>query len=209
MNHLVLLGDSIFDNAAYVGKNPSVINQVRCCISADWKASLLAVDGDTTIEVQQQLQRLPDDVSHLVLSVGGNDALGCIPALSAPAASVMKALDTLTAIQSKFQESYRSLIRVLLALEKPLLVCTIYDQVPGLSNALKTALDLFNSVILREAIAHGLPVLDLRMVCTESSDYSEKSPIEPSSQGGAKLADRLVASVLQHDFSRSGCSVYL
>ncbi|MDP8949728.1 MAG: SGNH/GDSL hydrolase family protein, partial [Actinomycetota bacterium] len=29
MNHVVLLGDSIFDNAAYVGGAPDVVRQVR------------------------------------------------------------------------------------------------------------------------------------------------------------------------------------
>lgn len=54
----------------------------------------------------------------------------------------------------------------------------------------------------------GVPVLDLRMICTEPGDYSEKSPIVPSSEGGAKLADRLVTAVLEHDFTKRGCRVY-
>jgi hypothetical protein len=29
MNHIVLLGDSIFDNAAYVAGGPDVVRQVR------------------------------------------------------------------------------------------------------------------------------------------------------------------------------------
>ena len=85
--------------------------------------------------------------------------------------------------------------------------CTIYDAVPGLPVPLRAALSLFNDVILREAIRRGLPVLDLRMVCTEPADYSEDSPIEPSSQGGAKLADRLVAQVVQRDFKGTECSI--
>ena len=63
-------------------------------------------------------------------------------------------------------------------------------------------------VILREAILHGLPVLDLRFVCSDAEDYSTVSPIEPSSQGGAKLAQRLVTSVMQHDFLQGGCRIY-
>ena len=90
----------------------------------------------------------------------------------------------------------------------PLLVCTIYDAIPGLPPEFVTALGLFNDVIVREAIQHGLAVLDLRMICTEPADYSAISPIEPSSQGGAKLAASLVAVMVKHDFSVGGCQIY-
>lgn len=209
MNHLVLLGDSIFDNASYVANGPAVIQQVKRHLPEDWSASLLAVDGDTTVEVAQQVGRLCiDAVPHLVLSIGGNDALGCIPRLEATVATVKQGLMALTEIKREFEANYRRLLSTLMALEKPLMVCTIYDHVPGLPAELRTALGLFNDVIIRAAIQHGLPVLDLRMVCTEADDYSEISPIEPSSKGGEKLAAKLVAAVLAHDFSWGGCRIY-
>ena len=76
MNHLVLLGDSILDNRAYVAGGPAVIDQVQKTVPAGWKASLLAVDGNTSVQVPDQLKRLPSDCTHLVLSAGGNDAIG-------------------------------------------------------------------------------------------------------------------------------------
>jgi lysophospholipase L1-like esterase len=206
--HLVLLGDSIFDNAAYVGGGPSVIDQVSRLIPLDWSASLLAVDGHTTAEVAQQMGRLADGATHLVLSVGGNDALGSVPELEAPASSILHALSTLTAMKSVFGANYRQLVTSLLGLRKPLLLCTIYDSVPGLPDELKTALGLFNEVILRVAIECQLPVLDLRLICTEAGDYSVKSPIEPSSQGGEKIARKMVETVANHDFAAGGCRVY-
>lgn len=208
MPHLIVLGDSIFDNVAYVAEGPAVIDQVRMNLPAGWRATLLAVDGDTTADVPRQLQRLPPDATHLALSVGGNDALGCIPRLEAPARTVKHGLVTLTAMKTEFQASYRALVNSLLALNKPLLVCTIYDAIPGLPPEFVTALGLFNDVIVREAIQHGRPVLDLRMICTEPADYSAISPIEPSSQGGAKLAASLVAVMVKHDFSVGGCQIY-
>ena len=74
--HIVLLGDSIFDNAVYVPGGPSVIEHVRRVLPRNWEATLLAVDGATISSVERQLTRMPDGASHLVLSVGGNDALG-------------------------------------------------------------------------------------------------------------------------------------
>ena len=73
--HIVLVGDSIFDNASYTRGGPDVISQVRELLPEGWRASLLAVDGATSEEVLAQLQRIPPDASHLVLSAAGNDAL--------------------------------------------------------------------------------------------------------------------------------------
>ncbi len=110
MPHLILLGDSIFDNAAYVAGGPAVIDQVRQSLPTGWQASLLAVDGDTTAEVPQQLKRLPIDATHLVLSVGGNDALACLPQIEGPASSVKQGLVTLHRMQTSFEVSYGALI---------------------------------------------------------------------------------------------------
>ena len=208
MNHLVLLGDSIFDNRADVAGGPAVIDQVQKTVPAGWKASLLAVDGNTSVQVPDQLKRLPSDCTHLVLSAGGNDAIGCLDLMGTPASNLMGALGTLSKILVGFEQSYKALITELLSLNKPLMVCTIYDSVPGLVDPLKLALGLFNDVIIRNAVSKGLPVLDLRMICTESGDYSIKSPIEPSSQGGQKIATRLTSALVNHDSSRGICAIY-
>lgn len=208
MNHIVLFGDSIFDNGSYVDGGPSVIEQVINQLPDDWQATLLAVDGDTTVETHQQFLRLPKDATHVVLSVGGNDALGCISALEASATSVRQALVALNRIKCDFENNYKALHSALAAMGIPLMVCTIYNSVPGLPSELRTALGMFNDVIIAEAAARRLPVLDLRLICTDPGDYSEQSPIEPSPQGGAKLALSLVGAVIRHDFLSGGCRIY-
>jgi hypothetical protein len=45
---------------------------------------------------------------------------------------------------------------------------------------------MFNDVILRCAFERQLPIIDLRFVCSEKSDYA--NPIEPSGSGGLKIA---------------------
>ena len=55
MSHVVLLGDSIFDNARYVPDRPAVIEQVRRGLPPTWKATLVAVDGHTVEGVASQL----------------------------------------------------------------------------------------------------------------------------------------------------------
>ena len=92
MPHIVLLGDSIFDNAAYVPGDPAVIEQLRVVLPDGWQTTLLAVDGDVTADIGEQLRGLPDDASHLVISSSGNDALGQIDRLKGPADTVLSAL---------------------------------------------------------------------------------------------------------------------
>jgi len=92
MTHIVLLGDSIFDNGRYTMGGPDVISQVRQLLPSGWRASLLAVDGSTAEDIHSQLQRMPTDASHLVLSVGGNDALMNSDILHMPADSTSQAI---------------------------------------------------------------------------------------------------------------------
>jgi hypothetical protein len=148
MNHAVLLGDSIFDNAVYVPGKLPVIEQLRERLPAGWKATLLAVDGDVTADVQRRLRRLPDDATHLIVSCGGNDALGHASILNESAGSVAEVLEHFTSIRTSFQRTYRQMIETLADLKKPLAVCTVYDCVPGMEGSPMTALAIFNEIIL-------------------------------------------------------------
>lgn len=201
MSHVVLLGDSIFDNGAYVPGGPAVIDQVRATLPAGWEATLAAVDGDTVSCIPRQLARIPPTATHLVLSVGGNDALGASGMLGEPAATVGEALGIIGGAVGEFADAYGSMLRRLVALGKPLTVCTVYDSVPNLSVASRGGLVGFNDVIIRSAFAARLPLIDLRLICTAAADYSALSPIEPSERGGAKIAAAVVAAVTGHDFA--------
>jgi hypothetical protein len=49
---------------------------------------------------------------------------------------------------------------------------------------------MFNDLILRVAFEHHASAIDLRLVCNENADYA--NPIEPSGQGGMKIAKAIV-----------------
>jgi hypothetical protein len=110
---------------------------------------------------------------------------------------------------ARFNADYRNMLKQVVDIHKPLMLCTIYDSVPGLTPALQTALTLFNDVIVRAAIENALPVLDLRIICREAEDYSALSPIEPSSHGGAKIAKAIARALSTHDDSIRACRVYV
>lgn len=191
MPHLILLGDSIFDNAAYVPAGGSAIERLQKHLPTGFRSTLLAVDGAIACDLAQQLSSLPADSTHLALSVGGNDALGASGVLMEGVMSVADALEKLALVQTSFRRDYVAALGLLQGYQLPTVVCTIYDAVPGLDTAAQTALNLFNDVILRSATAFHADVLDLRLLCNEAADYSAISPIEPSAQGAEKIAQRL------------------
>jgi hypothetical protein len=207
MNHVVLLGDSIFDNARYVPGRPAVIDQLRTWLPKGWRATLLAVDGSTASDAGRQLRGLPADASHLVVSTGGNDALGESDIVNERRAG-MESFIRLAGIQQRFRDDYRAMLQAVLAVEKPTVVCTIYDAVPNLPPQAVTALSVFNDVIQQEAFRRRLPLIDLRLICNEARDYSNLSPIEPSEVGGAKIVRTITRVVTSHDFGRAESVVY-
>ncbi len=106
MGHVVLLGDSVFDNAAYVSGGPDVVTQLRKRLPQGWRASLNAVDGSVVANLPQQLERMPPDATHLVISAGGNDALGYSSILTAASRSMAESIGRLAEIRDDFQNRY-------------------------------------------------------------------------------------------------------
>lgn len=209
MGHVVLLGDSIFDNSAYVGGAPDVIVQLREQLPAGWRATLCASDGSTVAGLARQLAHIPEDATHLVISAGGNDALGYASILARPSRSMAESLTQLAEIADAFEADYRAGMANVLQRGLPTAVCTIYD--PRYLDLVQrrlgtTALTIINDVIIREAVRHGLPLLDLRVICDEDADFA--NPIEPSVHGGWKIAGAISSLLAKHDFARGISEIF-
>lgn len=121
--HIVLLGDSIFDNQSYTAGQPDVVRHLRTLVPPEWEATLCAVDGATTGSVALQFDDIPDDASHLVLSVGGNDALSHFDLLDRRLGSSREALLLYDARVGAFEDGYREVVASLAARRLPLTVC--------------------------------------------------------------------------------------
>jgi lysophospholipase L1-like esterase len=209
MKHIVLLGDSVFDNKAYVNGGLDVIAQVRQRIPDGWEASLRAVDGSVVENVRKQTLDLPETATHLVVSVGGNDAILNAGILQQKVASSAEVLDKLADLAGEFEYRYREMLRSVLSLTKPTAVCTIYFPripEPFTQKIAIAALATFNDVIIRQAFLEGVPLIDLRLVCDEDSDYANE--IEPSEKGGGKIASAMVRLVSEHNFESRRTEVF-
>jgi hypothetical protein len=207
--HIVLLGDSILDNGAYVGDGPAVIEQLGRRLPAGARATLNAMDGSLTSGVRLQLKIAPEDTTHLVVSAGGNDALHYSGILGEKATSVGDALDKLANVRERFAADYRAMLDDVTARGLPVAVCTIYDaRFPDAKQRRLSSLGLtiFNDCITREASARGLALIDLRLILTEDADLA--NPIEPSVAGGGKIASAIAAFAAEYDVSKGRCEVF-
>ena len=225
MKHIILLGDSIFDNGSYVGQfDPDVAKQVKMEVGQANKVTLLATDGNVTDDISRQLRYLPEDASHLFISVGGNDALGQLASLAKPVDNVGEGFHEFFSIKAQFEKEYSNMLSNVLSMGIPTTVCTIYDpcfyhsnnqrigQYMGFGLSSKkmqeisvTALPIFNDIITKQAVITGIPVVDLRLIFNDYIDYA--NPIEPSTNGGYKISKVIKNIIDNHDFS-GNCIVY-
>jgi hypothetical protein len=186
--HIVLLGDSIFDNAAYTRGEPDVVSHLRQVLPASWRATLAAVDGASVRDLAAQARRVPSGATHLAVSIGGNDALANSDLLRTQVVSTAEALNLFAERLAVFEEAYRAAIARVVELKRDTMLCTIYNGNLAGSEAriARVALTTFNDVILRVGLDYGLTILELRTICMDPADYA--NPIEPSGRGGLKIA---------------------
>lgn len=194
-----LLGDSIFDNAAYVPGQPPVAEQLQEKVKGHAiQVVLSAVDGAVTEDVStSQLSSILTEDELLVLSTGGNDALRHIELLFEQSSQkIGETLARFHFIRERFRKDYETLLNELKATNLPVLICTIYnpdferdEDTKNLQKPAEAALSFFNDVIVQEATKRLFPLLDLREVANESGDFA--NPIEPSFEGGDKITERI------------------
>ena len=226
MKHIILAGDSIFDNGRYVRSGePDVSSQLQGLMDEGDKVSLLAVDGHVINNVEGQLRNLPNDTTHLVISIGGNDTLRILGELSSTTKNIGDSLLKLHDLRESFESDYIEMLTNALSFNIPTTLCTIYhpcfdhSEMERVSDYMEygvnsetsqkmamTALPIFNDIIFQEAVNFNLPVIDLRLIFNDKSDYA--NPIEPSAIGGQKMAKVIKKVVYEHDFLSNNTTVY-
>ena len=226
MKHIILAGDSVFDNRSYVkAVEPDVRDQLADLLDDGDKVTLIAVDGDMNNDVSKQLDNIPKDATHLFISIGGNDALMHIDAFTDSVHTIGEALDSFNEMVQEFERDYIKMLTNVIKYGLKTTLCTIYNPcfdhenmdrikymfLPNtnfkkLQRRSTTALPLFNNIIFQEAFNFGLPVMDLRLIFNDRADYS--NPIEPSVVGGIKMARIIKEISYNHDFSMKNSVVY-
>ena len=226
MKHIILAGDSVFDNRSYVKEGePDVRDQLADLLADGDKATLIAEDGAICEDLPQQLDKIPKDATHLFISIGGNDALMHIDSFAEAVSNIGEAFDSFNERMEDFEKEYIKMLNNVNKHRLKTTLCTIYNpffehseldriiyMLPSNSNIKKlqkraiTALPIFNNIIFQEAFNFGSAVMDLRLIFNDKADYA--NPIEPSAIGGMKMASIIKEISDNHDFSVNNSMVY-
>ena len=202
-----LHGDSILDNRSYVfsgNDECSVAEHLTDLVVPPTKVILKATDGFVTADTTAALNKMSafSEDTLAVVSCGGNDALRFRASgdMQKHVYSIIQAMEVLLPHLQQFEKDYEQMLWQLTNTyeKKNVRVCTIYNKIPvdgaEITEEQLLALRLWNDVITEQANSYGVGVIDLRNVCNEAKDYSYMSPIEPSHQGGEKIAKAIVNS---------------
>jgi lysophospholipase L1-like esterase len=190
---IILLGDSIIDNGEYLRSGePDVARQLETLLPQHTVVKR-AVDGATSADVLAWQIDEVERAEHIILSVGGNDALEHIDLLEEVIETRAKnVLVRLWSIREGFRRSYATLLDRLATTRRPVLVLTIYNPCfqghgfdAAYQQAAESAVSIINDVIQQEARRRSFEILELRTLFDDQADYA--NPIEPSAIGGAKL----------------------
>jgi hypothetical protein len=203
--HVILCGDSILDNAAYVDDGPDVAAQLRGLLDEGDTVTLLAIDGSIAEGAVKQLADISSDATHIIVSTGGNDILHHAALLEQPVSAVAGAMAILTAAVAEFAPNHRLAVEAAWQHDLPVAFCTIYDA--NMGPLITTAMSIFNDAITRNVHGLGLDLIDLRITCSEAADYA--NPIEPSVQGGAKIAAAITRYVEESDARAQRTRVFI
>ena len=195
---LALIGDSILDNDPYTRPEPNTTALLQRLLP-DWSIHRLAQDGARMADIQSQLRVLKGRLDTAILSVGGNDAVEHIGLLERRASSSAEVLQQLLGIADGFAQRYESVVRRVLEHAERTVLCTIYEvrlEPATHADLARVPLGLLNDRIIRVGSRLGVDVLDLRSVCTDSSDFVLQ--IEPSAKGAEKIARSIAGLVAGH-----------
>ena len=206
---LFLFGDSIIDNARYVGGRPTVTDEAKKL----WPHNVIqcAVDGDVIRSVMPQYERavangFRPDVDVIALSVMGNDLMRYTQVLHAPVTNVTEALGAIYQTVAPIFAAYTQLVKDLRAKGvRHLVLTTIYpvysmDRIghqneiilgkPSAWIGMTPILGLVHRHIVDTAHATGAQVADLF-----SGDFTPADivlDIEPGPSASPKVASIIV-----------------
>lgn len=206
MRHVVLAGDSIFDNTKYAEPDFSVFDLFEVAVPADTRCSMIAVDGATIEGLDNQMNRLPKDTSHLFISCGQKDAEKIAILLNDSDESRFGGM--IVEAAHEYTTLYHTVLQKATNLVKNVVICTVCYNSHGVNSFITTARALINEVILREAHDLGMPVMDLSAMLNEPTDFSKVSENEISEYGGRKIVLLMEDILKHHDFNGGHSIMY-
>jgi len=184
---VILLGDSIFKNNAYVPYGSSIEAQLKNRLP-DKELLCLAQDNSSIMDVYKQVEQIPEEYKNsntiIFLSIGGNDILQNY-------VYDYNDLDNMELLNIGFKE-YKKLIQTIHR-EIPnakLVVVDIYYPDKSRFKEFYPVIKEWNKLIYEYAKTQNIGVIKISSTLKGADDFS--FAIEPSSIGGNKIVNELL-----------------
>jgi len=178
-NTVILMGDSVLNNANYVPAGNSVYDYLKKKLN---KVINLAKDGATINDLYTQLDKIPVDLNntdtYIFISAGGNDILNKRTELTTN--EIRRLFDTYM--------DFLKALRVKLASTK-INIINLYLPTNPRFQSYKTSIDQWNELINQysDKIGEMYNVVDLHSLLTTPEDFVYD--IEPSESASNKIAN--------------------
>lgn len=184
--NIILLGDSIFKNNAYVPYGSSIESQLEN--NAQGKEVLcLARDNSSITDVYKQVEEIPEDYNNrrtrIFLSVGGNDILENY-------VYDYNDVDNMEILNANFKE-YKKVIKTIQSKmsEAKLTILDVYYPDHTRFKSFYPLISEWNKLIDDYAKRNNIRVIKISNILTNADDFS--FAIEPSAIGGNKIVNEL------------------
>jgi hypothetical protein len=187
LENIILLGDSIFKNNAYVSYGSSVEAQLKNKAQGQ-DLLCLAQDNSSITDVYKQVEEIPEEYNsrgtRIFLSVGGNDILENY-------IYDYNDVDNMEILNNSFTE-YKKLIKTIQSKmsEAKLTLLDIYYPDNNRFKNFYPLINEWNKLIYEYAKTNNIQVIKISNILTNADDFS--FAIEPSAAGGNKIVNALM-----------------
>ena len=179
IRHIILLGDGLGD-LARIQQSGALEGRLLPSRNEPWKLTLLSASDIARTSLRPDI---PQDATHVVISIEGNRAIETSGVLSGQPASFEEGLARLSFAADQFEDQVEALIRAGRATRLPGVICTMWPPrypEPVRQRAAVAALTIFNWRIFHCALAAGISIVDLRNACSDQSDYADHTLLSMS-----------------------------
>lgn len=183
ITHIVLLGDSIFQNKNYVPKSKSVEYLLKEKLSIP--SLVLAQDNAIIYDIPKQYNNMPIDLNNkttnLYISIGGNDLLNLYEHNNT----------TNTTLFNMVWELYQKTILMIIENTQCNVILTdIYFITDPNYSKYIPMIKKWNSNLYQFAKQHKVKVFKISKILTQPKDFTNS--IEPSVIGGNKMVNSFI-----------------
>lgn len=185
--NVVLIGDSMLNNSAYVSANESIPDMLSKDLAGNTVYNF-AKDEATINDCYTQLDKISTDLNtsntFIVVSCGGNNILN----------DRKMGRDSKTFISNLFNE-YSELLKSIStrASNASLHVLNLYTPVNSHYNSYHSSIDQWNQLLEENSSNLGYKIIKTNNLLVTNDDFTYN--IEPSTKGGKKIVKEIIKSI--------------